>query len=258
MCGEGFYGDLTKCQPELIGITNGPCLCRPCQCHGNVDPNAIGNCDATTGTCLKCTHGTTGRFCDRCLPGYYGVAVIPGRRSNCTRCDCDSRGTKPTAAKIGVGVKPEIECGADDGQCRCVDHVTGRRCDTPEPGFRWWKNNGDIAKGVDSKEPPRFTAPSLLLPPGAVIQPPPSGFIGIPPGGAEYEIVDPITGNLVPVPSNGGDAKIVKIPPGAKGYRVIEGTSGKVLDIPIGGTSWVIDTTSGRVVGIPSRWRIGI
>ena len=132
MCGEGFYGDLQKCRSDQIGLLNSTCVCHPCKCNRNVDPNAIGNCDAKTGACLKCIHGTTGRHCEQCLPGHFGKAVgTSGRPGKCTRCDCDPRGTVPT--RTG-----ETSCGAD-GQCRCIDHVGGRRCDQPESGYRWWR-----------------------------------------------------------------------------------------------------------------------
>jgi len=90
-----------------------------------------------------------------------------------------------------------------------------------------------------------------LLPPGVVIVPPSSGFIGVPPGEAGYEIVDPITGRVVSVPRGG--ALLVHIPPGGRGYRVIEGISRREIKIPIGGSSWIVDPTNGRVLGIPSR-----
>ena len=246
MCGESFYGDLTGCRPDQVGISNSSCSCHPCRCNGNVDSNAIGNCDGKSGACLKCTYGTTGRYCERCLPGYFGVAVIPSRHSNCARCDCDPRGTKPTE----INGAPEMDCG-EDGQCRCIDHVGGRRCDQPKEGFRWWRK-GENVEGLNSKTPfkTRPQGPSLL-PPGVVIEPPSSGFIGIPRGEEDYEIVDPITGRVIPIPRRG--AMIIKIPPGGHGYRVIDGISRKEIDIPLGGSSWVVDPTSGRVLGIPSR-----
>ena len=86
---------------------------------------------------------------------------------------------------------------------------------------------------------------------GVVIVPPSSGFNGVPPGEAGYEIVDPITGTVVPVPRGG--ALLVHIPPGGRGYRVIEGISRREIKIPIGGSSWIVDPTNGRVLGIPSR-----
>lgn len=44
-------------------------MCQQCDCNGNVDPNAVGNCNRTTGECLKCIHNTAGPHCGQCLPG---------------------------------------------------------------------------------------------------------------------------------------------------------------------------------------------
>lgn len=48
-------------------------LCKACDCNGNVDPNAVGNCNRTTGECLKCIHNTAGPNCDECLAGMYTI-----------------------------------------------------------------------------------------------------------------------------------------------------------------------------------------
>lgn len=61
-CADGFYGDPT-------GIQGPVKLCQGCDCNGNVDPNAVGNCNRTTGDCLKCIYNTAGENCDQCLPG---------------------------------------------------------------------------------------------------------------------------------------------------------------------------------------------
>lgn len=54
MCADGYFGD-----PAAV---NGSC--EVCDCNGNVDPMAIGNCDSITGTCLKCIGFTTGANCE--------------------------------------------------------------------------------------------------------------------------------------------------------------------------------------------------
>lgn len=61
-CADGFYGDPT-------GIQGPVKLCQACDCNGNVDPNAVGNCNRTTGECQKCIYNTAGAYCDQCRPG---------------------------------------------------------------------------------------------------------------------------------------------------------------------------------------------
>lgn len=62
LCSDGYYGD-----PK--GRYGNVRLCQPCDCNLNVDPNAVGNCNRTTGECLKCIYNTGGPQCDQCLPG---------------------------------------------------------------------------------------------------------------------------------------------------------------------------------------------
>ena len=59
----------------------------------------------------------------------------------------------------------------------------GRRCDEPEEGYRWWRQE-DL---VDPDDPTRLRP---LLPGG-------SGDADIPVGG--FRIIDPITGKVVQV-----------------------------------------------------------
>lgn len=62
VCADGHFGDPT-------GQFGDKQECQECQCNGNVDPNAVGNCDRTTGECLKCIYNTAGGHCDKCLSG---------------------------------------------------------------------------------------------------------------------------------------------------------------------------------------------
>lgn len=64
LCSDGYFGDPT-------GVHGAIRMCQACDCNGNVDPNAVGNCNRTTGECLKCIHNTAGLHCDQCLPGEY-------------------------------------------------------------------------------------------------------------------------------------------------------------------------------------------
>lgn len=62
ICSDGYFGDPTGKYGPIS-------MCKPCDCNSNVDPNAIGNCNRTTGDCLKCIYNTGGEQCDQCLPG---------------------------------------------------------------------------------------------------------------------------------------------------------------------------------------------
>ena len=66
VCSDGYFGD-----PE--GRFGDPKPCQLCECNQNIDTNAIGNCNTTTGECLRCIHNTGGPRCEICLQGNYLV-----------------------------------------------------------------------------------------------------------------------------------------------------------------------------------------
>ncbi|XP_014222768.1 laminin subunit gamma-1 isoform X2 [Trichogramma pretiosum] len=117
-CSDGYYGN-----PEQ-GVA-----CRRCECNGNVDLNAVGNCNRETGECLKCVNNTAGFHCEECLAGYYGDALSEQREDGCRLCQCYPAGTKETAEG---GVAP---CDQLTGHCFCKPHVVGRNCDKCEDGY---------------------------------------------------------------------------------------------------------------------------
>ncbi|XP_075059154.1 laminin subunit alpha-2 isoform X2 [Mixophyes fleayi] len=96
-CPAGFSG--TSCESCLPGHrrVNGTLFrgkCEPCQCFGHSD-----SCDDITGFCHNCKHNTYGRFCDYCLPGFYGNPTN-GTVDDCLPCACplsiDSNNFSPT------------------------------------------------------------------------------------------------------------------------------------------------------------------
>jgi hypothetical protein len=65
-CSDGYFGDLS------VPGSN----CTLCTCSGNINLNETGNCNTTTGECLKCVNNTSGSQCDRCAYGFYGNAFL--------------------------------------------------------------------------------------------------------------------------------------------------------------------------------------
>ncbi|NXE29510.1 LAMC3 protein, partial [Ardeotis kori] len=118
LCDDGFFGD-------PLGQRGPVHPCIPCQCHGNVDLNAVGNCDPVSGRCLRCLYNTTGEHCERCRPGFYGDALAPDPAEKCAPCDCN-----PDGSALGLE-----GCDPSTGQCRCLPHVTGRACGLCQPGY---------------------------------------------------------------------------------------------------------------------------
>uniref|UniRef100_A0A8C4UH76 Laminin subunit gamma 3 n=1 Tax=Falco tinnunculus TaxID=100819 RepID=A0A8C4UH76_FALTI len=118
LCDDGFFGD-------PLGQRGPVHPCVPCQCHGNVDPNAVGNCDPVSGRCLRCLYNTTGDHCERCLLGFYGDALAPDPAGKCAPCDCH-----PDGSALGLE-----GCDPSTGQCHCLPHVTGRACGLCQPGY---------------------------------------------------------------------------------------------------------------------------
>uniref|UniRef100_A0A8C3QAD3 Uncharacterized protein n=1 Tax=Geospiza parvula TaxID=87175 RepID=A0A8C3QAD3_GEOPR len=107
-CADGYFGDPAASQP-----------CQPCRCNGNVEPNAVGNCDRQTGECLKCIYNTAGFYCDRCKDGFFGNPLAPDPAHKCRACNCDSVGAEP------------LKCRSD-GSCICKPGFEGPRCEESE------------------------------------------------------------------------------------------------------------------------------
>ncbi|CAJ1070265.1 laminin subunit gamma-3 isoform X1 [Xyrichtys novacula] len=118
MCEDGYYGD-------PLGQSGPARACARCDCNGNVDFNALGVCNHISGRCLKCLGHTEGDHCERCQQGYYGDALNQTAGQKCKPCGCSPGGTSGYVN----------ECHPQTGNCRCLDHVTGRDCSYCEVGF---------------------------------------------------------------------------------------------------------------------------
>ncbi|CAH1775237.1 unnamed protein product [Owenia fusiformis] len=132
-CADGYFGD-----PLVIGD-----FCRPCECSGNVDLHAVGNCDRESGQCLKCIGNTEGFHCEKCVAGYFGTAY----GLNCTECACNPHGSTDSV------------CDIEDGQCTCKPLFTGRDCGRCEDGF------GNVEEGCLACECSKMGSTSDLCDP---------------------------------------------------------------------------------------------
>ncbi|XP_015786767.1 laminin subunit gamma-1-like [Tetranychus urticae] len=137
-CPQGYGGAL--CESCIDGYFGDPIRnisCKRCDCSGNIDENAVGNCDHETGKCLKCIHNTGGDRCERCLPGFFGDA-LSYPKGDCKSCGCHKTGTLMVKDESG---KDLALCDAQGGQCECKPNVMGRQCDQCIEGY--WDISGE-------------------------------------------------------------------------------------------------------------------
>ncbi|KAI3378928.1 hypothetical protein SNEBB_010582 [Seison nebaliae] len=109
--------------------------CSKCNCNGNIDPNAINNCDRVTGECLKCIHHTVGWECQDCDIGYWGNATSADTNNKCFPCNCHHLGTKNDSIIYPVHQNGLIDCEITTGQCLCRPNVLGLQCDQCLDGY---------------------------------------------------------------------------------------------------------------------------
>ncbi|XP_069831051.1 laminin subunit alpha-2 isoform X3 [Dendropsophus ebraccatus] len=126
-CPPGYSG--TSCESCLPGHrrVNGTLvggICEPCRCFGHSD-----SCEDITGFCTNCKHNTYGRFCDYCLPGFYGNPT-DGTEEDCLQCACPlsiaSNNFSPTCH---LDPTSGLVCDA------CPRGYTGLRCDRCADGY---------------------------------------------------------------------------------------------------------------------------
>ncbi|XP_010079491.1 PREDICTED: laminin subunit beta-4 [Pterocles gutturalis] len=114
---EGVRCD--KCRANYYGLSvSDPLGCQPCNCNPSGSlPFSI--CDPATGECL-CQQFATGRRCEKCLVGYWGLG---SSLYGCSPCDCD------------IGGSQNNLCSPKDGQCKCLPNIVSRQCNEPAPGY---------------------------------------------------------------------------------------------------------------------------
>ncbi|XP_010125018.1 PREDICTED: laminin subunit beta-4 [Chlamydotis macqueenii] len=114
---EGVRCD--KCKANYYGLSGSdPLGCQSCNCNPSGSlPFSI--CDPATGECL-CQRFATGRRCETCLVGYWGLG---NSLYGCSPCDCD------------IGGSQNNLCSPKDGQCKCLPNIVSRQCNEAAPGY---------------------------------------------------------------------------------------------------------------------------
>ncbi|XP_055883837.1 laminin subunit beta-1-like [Biomphalaria glabrata] len=93
--------------------------CEPCSCNPDGTIPGVG-CDMDTGMC-RCKRYVTGKNCDECYNGFYGLSA--DNRHGCKPCHCD------------LGGSLKLSCDSESGQCECRPHIRGKECKEVDPGY---------------------------------------------------------------------------------------------------------------------------
>ncbi|XP_061943056.1 laminin subunit alpha lam-3 isoform X4 [Apis cerana] len=103
-------------------------VCVKCDCNGHAS-----TCDLVLGECTTCEHNTVGPKCDRCAPGFYGIA-LKGTPNDCKRCGCplliESNNFSPNCQ---LDDPTDVDSGYVCTQC--PNGYTGDHCESCDVGF---------------------------------------------------------------------------------------------------------------------------
>ncbi|XP_029004531.1 laminin subunit alpha-1 [Betta splendens] len=114
VCRPGYYGDAVVAKD-----------CRACSC--DVNGSVSMECDVSTGQC-PCKESVTGRTCDRCQLGFFGLHSGQG----CQACGCSQLGSVSQSCD-------------NEGRCQCVETVAGHKCDQCNHGYYGFHGDGCTA-----------------------------------------------------------------------------------------------------------------
>ncbi|XP_043600424.1 laminin subunit alpha-1 isoform X4 [Bombus pyrosoma] len=103
-------------------------VCVKCDCNGHAS-----TCDLVLGECTTCEHNTVGPKCDRCAPGFYGIA-LKGTSDDCKRCACPLLiETNNFSPNCQLDDPTDIDSGYVCTQC--PKGYTGDHCESCDIGF---------------------------------------------------------------------------------------------------------------------------
>lgn len=127
-CGSVPAGELCQCKDRVAGRICNECKplywnltlsnpngCQECDCNTDGTLGQLDTCNSKSGQC-PCRPSVTGRICDQCKDGTYGLHL--DNLFGCKDCDCD------------IGGSIHSVCNRE-GQCKCHPRVTGHRCSQP-------------------------------------------------------------------------------------------------------------------------------
>nr|XP_034195684.1 laminin subunit alpha-1 isoform X1 [Osmia lignaria] len=134
-CPEGYIGlSCENCAWGYVKVIRNESdhqdqhVCVKCDCNGHAS-----TCDLVLGECTSCEHNTVGPKCDRCAPGFYGIA-LKGTPNDCKRCACplliESNNFSPNC-------QLDDPTDADSGYVctQCPNGYTGDHCESCDIGF---------------------------------------------------------------------------------------------------------------------------
>ncbi|XP_039265221.2 laminin subunit alpha-5-like isoform X2 [Styela clava] len=117
-CKENVVGKYcNECSPLHYNLTLG---CVDCNCFLQGTLDGVAACDTEFGDCW-CKPYTCTQRCSQCDDGFFGLEE--SHYFGCTGCQCDAGGAMTE------------DCDTVDGQCRCKEGVTGRKCDSVAEGY---------------------------------------------------------------------------------------------------------------------------
>ena len=157
-CKDFVHGSqCEKCKDRYFGLgSDSEKGCSPCQCNRDGTLNELDICEQNNGQC-HCKLFVDASSCNECKRGFYQL-----ERNNIF--GCESCGCQP-------GSSYDNYCDRITGQCRCLPHIVGAKCDQPEIGHfvpdlhqlrfeienGYGKNQKPVRYGFDNDQFANFT-----------------------------------------------------------------------------------------------------